>query len=478
MNRMLPRAARLLFLVWGVVTAAAHAAAPVPTAAELMDWAERAYPQFFPATQPTQSLPPYLYRYYPQTGNYLGVAGQEVYVLGSLTGGTSNPVRVGALGDFACQVAPAACSVASTRHARMGGGLGAFYTLAVKPDGSVWAAGANEVSQFGEGLPSLASPVMRQVAPAGTALRAVVAPQHSSVLARDGRVLTAGMSNEGVLGNGQAFGFTMARSAATVIDQVRALASNASTQVAVRTDGSAWRWGRNLGGTAQDLAFGAVRIDGVADVVDVAMTDHAAILLRRDGTVWAWGANDMGALGPALAVGASSGPQAVQVTGLQDVVALAAGRSFSMALKADGSIWTWGSNSRLTLGESTRPGIDPLLIARVPAAVPGVPRDVTGIAAGDATALAVHLDGTVSTWGADAGRWCRGLPGDQLPGKLPQVSDADGVAGAGPLGFFIIRRNGSVSACGSNGPTGQLGVGRSDVFEIGQPTLLPGFNLN
>ncbi|MES2938423.1 MAG: hypothetical protein V4864_12120 [Pseudomonadota bacterium] len=82
-------------------------AAVVPDAAALMDWAQAAYPSLFPGAQPTVSAAPFLYRYYPQTGNYLGVAGTTVFVLGPVSNGAL--MTVGSLADFACRVDPAGC---------------------------------------------------------------------------------------------------------------------------------------------------------------------------------------------------------------------------------------------------------------------------------------------------------------------------------------------------------------------------------
>jgi uncharacterized protein (DUF1800 family) len=79
------------------------AAAPVPGADELLDWAELAFPSLFPGPAPTRLLPPYQYRFYPATGHYLGVAGGAVYLLGPITAGVLN--QVGLLTDFAERVA-------------------------------------------------------------------------------------------------------------------------------------------------------------------------------------------------------------------------------------------------------------------------------------------------------------------------------------------------------------------------------------
>lgn len=77
------------------------------TETELMDWAEGAYSDFFPTSQSNRSSEPYIYRYYPETRTYLGVAGDGVYVLGPVSGDTL--LAVGRLGNFRCRVHPDTC---------------------------------------------------------------------------------------------------------------------------------------------------------------------------------------------------------------------------------------------------------------------------------------------------------------------------------------------------------------------------------
>jgi hypothetical protein len=73
----------------------------------LMNWAETAFPQFFPTPEVTQTADPYRYRYYAKTQTYLGVDGSFIRVLGPLS---DNRVRdVGTLADYACSVDIAAC---------------------------------------------------------------------------------------------------------------------------------------------------------------------------------------------------------------------------------------------------------------------------------------------------------------------------------------------------------------------------------
>ena len=87
--------------------AAMAAPPPAPSAQQLMDWAQRAYPMVFPGAQPDIYVSPYVYRYYPGTGNYLGVAGGMVYVMGPVSGGPLKPV--GTVDSFTCSVFPYSC---------------------------------------------------------------------------------------------------------------------------------------------------------------------------------------------------------------------------------------------------------------------------------------------------------------------------------------------------------------------------------
>ena len=84
-------------------------------------------------------------------------------------------------------------------------------------------------------------------------------------------------------------------------------------------------------------------------------------ILKSDGTVWAWGRNYSGNLGDGTVGDVFNKSIPVQVKGadgegyLTDVVAVAAGNLHSMALKVDGTVWTWGANSYGKLGDGTTP---------------------------------------------------------------------------------------------------------------------------
>lgn len=74
---------------------------------ELMDWAEKTFPQWFGAQAVTGSAPPFVFRHYPGTGTYIGIDNARVYVMGGPFGNV--PLPVGTIDDFACAVRLAQC---------------------------------------------------------------------------------------------------------------------------------------------------------------------------------------------------------------------------------------------------------------------------------------------------------------------------------------------------------------------------------
>jgi len=122
---------------------------------------------------------------------------------------------------------------------------------------------------------------------------------------------------------------------------------------------------------------------------------NAALILAPDGTVWGWGENNTGLLGPINQRGAWNTPRQLEVG--SNWVALAAGTTFAIGIKTDGSLWGWSFNpyhglaGRQSIGSYTNP---PTPIA------PGT--NWTSVAAGSGHALALDSDGIVWSWGQNS----------------------------------------------------------------------------
>jgi alpha-tubulin suppressor-like RCC1 family protein len=155
-------------------------------------------------------------------------------------------------------------------------------------------------------------------------------------------------------------------------------------------------WGLNgfgqLGtGSADDGAqLTAVAIAALGtDVTQVVSGSSYSLALHADGTVSSWGSNFFGELGDGTTANHFS-PQ--RIPGMSNIVQISAGLDHALALRADGTVWAWGDND---FGEVGLPGNGSQL---VPHQVPGIV-GVRQVAAGISFSLALRSNGEVWAWG-------------------------------------------------------------------------------
>jgi alpha-tubulin suppressor-like RCC1 family protein len=241
---------------------------------------------------------------------------------------------------------------------------------------------------------------------------------------------------------------------------------DSSHTLALKSDHSLWAWGLNTRGqlgTGRSNAeythssFAPQQVSGLMDVISAAAGQSHSLAARGDGTVWAWGSNDYGQLGNTSSNFYNSVP--VQVAGLTGVVvAVAAGDSHSLALKNDGTVWTWGINTYGQLGNNSTTN------SNVPVQVVGL-TGIIAIAGGNLHSLALKSDGTVWAWGYNSsgqlgnGTWSQSL----VPVQVVEVISGSNVSinnivaiSAGAYHSLALKNDGTVRAWGSNA-YGQLG---------------------
>ncbi|WP_308686753.1 hypothetical protein [Stigmatella ashevillensis] len=80
----------------------------------------------------------------------------------------------------------------------------------------------------------------------------------------------------------------------------------------------------------------------------IAAAASHSLAVRPDGTVWAWGSNSSGQLGDGTT---SQRTVPGAVPGLSGGVAVAAGVSHSLAVRSDGTAWASGANSNGQIGD-------------------------------------------------------------------------------------------------------------------------------
>ena len=180
------------------------------------------------------------------------------------------------------------------------------------------------------------------------------------------------------------------------------------------------------------------------------------VVIRRDGTVWAWGANGNGELGNGQWTDTNT---PVQVTGLSNIVALAAPADgyFTLALDSSGKVWSWGANGSGQLGRDDGLYED----ENAAALVPGL-SNIVAVAGGSGHAIALRSDGTVWAWGGnDYGDLGDGSGTERdYAAPVPGLTNVIGIA-SGDYHNFALCANGKVWGWGLN-EIAELGIGNED----------------
>ena len=393
----------------------------------------------------------------------VGVAATGPQTCGSITCSTS-PVAVGGLPTGALTIAS-----------------GARHTLALLGDGTIKAWGRDGAGELGDGGTTDRSTP-------GSVLTSVVGPTKlSNVIAVDGNapaITSTSLSGDGhnlairsdhtvwawgANGSGQQ-GINPALAsldscgsgnpcsllarAVPGLTNVTSIATGAAFNLALKSDGSVWAWGLNAssqlgvastgqtcGASAKPCSWTPVQVTGLgtgSGVTQIAAGSAFAMALKSDGTVLAWGNNDVGELGDGTII-TSSSPVTAFSAG-SGVVQIAAGDSFAVARKSDGSIWSWGNNTSGQLGNGTLTGpatCGALLTpcSTTPAAVLGLGAGstITSVSAGFAHAVARKSNGTLVVWGRNqSGQLGDGSSGNNV--ATPKVLSVTNVAQASASG--------------------------------------------
>ena len=249
-------------------------------------------------------------------------------------------------------------------------------------------------------------------------------------------------------------------------------AGSAHSAIVKTTDHTAWVFGLNEDGRLGDGSTTQrrlpVAVTSLTDVTAVAGGGAHTLFLKSDGTVWAAGLNTNGQLGDNSTTSRTS-PVQVKTgasTFLTDVTAIAAGTGFSLAVRSDGTAWSWGLNGNGELGNNST--TQRTIAVQVKTGATTFLTGVSKVAAGDLHALALKDDGTVWAWGNNgSGRLGNGTTTPSLV-AVP-VSFAGGTVitavSAGGSHSLARKSDGTVWAWGNKG-NGRLGEGSSSGAQL------------
>lgn len=229
----------------------------------------------------------------------------------------------------------------------------------------------------------------------------------------------------------------------------------------------------------KDGVTGSVTVTVTAPWTQVSAGGFQTIALRADGKLYSWGQNNWGQLGDSSAIQRLAPVLVSNGSGTAAWTKIAVGEQFAIGMRANtgtattpptGTLWAWGLNTsgQLGLGDQVN--------RSVPTQI-GKDSTWTGVWAGKSHVVALKLDGTLWAWGRNA----EGQLGDltQLVRTAPvKVGGTDKtntatytMASAGGTHTIALQKDGSLWTWGDNS-SGQLGNATVSTTPVPTPTKI------
>ena len=303
------------------------------------------------------------------------------------------------LGDIIDRSSPVAIGALTTWTTNVS--IGSYHAGAIKTDGTLWVWGDNgTLGKLGLGDAGAdtdrSSPVQLGSLTDWNSLE--FGSNHSLAVKTDNTLWVWGLNSKGQLGQGD----TVNRSSpvqvtgTTWADVGAGSGTGVDHTMAVKTDGTLWAWGDNL--TYGELGLGdlvrrssPVQVGGLTTWSKVQVGTSSTLALKTDGTIWSWGNNSFGRLGHGNTINQSSPVQIGTLTTWTDI-------SFhgvtALAINSSNELWSWGGdfNGVLGVGTSSIHQSSPVQV--------GSDTNWSTIAqGGDQHAHATRTDGTLWSWG-------------------------------------------------------------------------------
>jgi len=279
---------------------------------------------------------------------------------------------------------------------------------------------------------------------------------HSLAIKKDGTLWAWGAS--GLVGDGTGYNRNIPiRLGATSDTNWSKISAGGSHSLAIKKDGTLWAWGGNNKGqlgigtndpTNTPITLSPIKIgtDTNWSKISAGIGEHS-LALKTDGTLWSWGVNNYGQLGEGTTKDRNTPTQIGTDT---NWIQVSAGGLHSHAIKTDGTLWSWGGNTNGQLGKVVLNGKinNPIKIGE----------NWQVISAGEWYSLGIKTDGSKWAWGKQN----RNVLGTGTTADVPLpklIGSIGGIAvSAGSTHSLFINSPGTLNACGYN-YNGQLGNG-------------------
>jgi alpha-tubulin suppressor-like RCC1 family protein len=298
---------------------------------------------------------------------------------------------------------------------------------------------------------------------------------HTAAIKTDGTLWTWGRNVYGALGINSA-GANRSTPVTTILGGTnwKSIAGVGYYTIAIKTDGTLWTWGFNFYGQLgvndwTDRSTPTTTILGGTNWKSVAGGNVHTMAIKTDGTLWLWGSNSAGQLGINNTIDRST--PVTTILGGTNWKSVAGGSQHTIALKTDGTLWGWGYNSFGQLG------INDTTERSTPVTTILGGNNWKSVSCREFYTVATKTDGTLWTWGRNA----FGELGinNTTPRSTPVTTILGGtnwksiVCGSGPI---ALKTDGTLWLWGGAGLGGSLGVNDVTTRSTPTTTILGGTN--
>lgn len=220
----------------------------------------------------------------------------------------------------------------------------------------------------------------------------------------EGGLWSWGSSQCGASGNNQIIRYSSPVQTISGGTNWRQVSSTTDNVAAVKSDGSLWLWGsayggvlgNEIGGTTSGRSSPVQTVSGGTDWKNVSVGTSFAAAIKTNGSLWLWGHNPDGRLGDNSVVSKSSPVQTFSAG--TDWKQVSLGASHAAAIKLNGSLWLWGRNDTGGIGDN----VSGVVQRSSPVQTISAGTNWKTVSAAFCNTLAIKTDGTLWTWGYGA----------------------------------------------------------------------------
>ncbi len=355
------------------------------------------------------------------------------------------------------------------------------FTTILKADGTVWTLGNNQDGQLGNGTNENRNTPGKVCIDENTELTNVVkiavGTDHVLALTKEGKVYSWGQNSNGQLGVNDTTSSPYAKvvlgeEGEGFLTDIVDISAGANGSAAIDKTGNLYVWGKGsdgeIGNNTKDSKYVPTK-NGVEKAIQVSIGGRGSVAaLTADGVQWSWGFNVASSLG----INCFDNTSYPMKTAL-DVTEVSSSTYHSIIKKVDGMVYGAGENSHGRLGVGTAVSLETYTKLNLPQAVTQS-NPVKYICAGRTNTILLLADGTIWETGTngkgqlgngttiDSDGFVQGFTASNTPlENILTIGKNGGIESKGDaLNTAIITKSGDIYTAGDN-DYGQIGDGTS-----------------